>query len=41
MVAGLWSHVSDFGLVLNAWLGVFAEFLDVLYSDHVRFDLCH
>ena len=39
---GMWIDVywpvSDFGLVIKAWLG---EFLDVFYADHVRFDLCH
>ena len=39
-IAGYWP-VSDFGLVLKAWLGAFAVFLDVFYPDHVRFDLCH
>ena len=38
-IAGYWP-VSDFALVLKAWIGVFAEFLDVVYPDHVRFDLC-
>ena len=33
--------VSDFGLVLKAWLGVIAEVLDVFNTDHVRFDLRH
>ena len=33
--------VSDFGLVLKAWLGVIAEFLGGFYADHVRFDLRH
>ena len=39
-IAGYWL-VSDFGLVLKAWLGVFGEFLGGFYTDHVRFDLCH
>ena len=38
--AGYWP-VSDFELVLKAWLGVLAEFLGVLYADHVTFDLRH
>ena len=33
--------MSDFRLVLKAWLAVFAVFLDVFYPDHVRFDLCY
>ena len=45
MLFGMWIalylSVSDFGLVLKAWLGVLTEFLDIFYLDHVRFDLCH
>ena len=33
--------MSNFGLVLKAWLGILAKFLDVFYMDHVRFVLCH
>ena len=33
--------MSDFWLVLKAWLGILTEFLGILYVDHVRFDLCH
>ena len=33
--------MSDFWLVLKAWLGVLAEFLGVFHVDHVRFDLRH
>ena len=40
LIAGYWL-VSDFGLVLNAWLGVLAEFLGGFYVNHVRFYLCH
>ena len=39
-IAGYWP-VSDFWLVLKAWLGVLAEFLGGFYADHVRFDLRH
>ena len=39
-IAGYWP-VSDFGLVLKAWVSVLAEFLGNFYTDHVRFDLCH
>ena len=39
-IAGYWP-VSDFWLVLKAWLGILAEFLGVFYADHVRFDLRH
>ena len=39
-IARYWP-VSDFWLVLNAWLGILAEFLGVFYADHVRFNLCH
>ena len=39
-IAGYWP-VSDFCLVLKAWLGIFAEFLGSFYVDHVRFDLSH
>ena len=31
--------MSDFWLVLKAWLGILAEFLGSFYSDHMRFDL--
>ena len=33
--------MSDFGLVLKAWLGIIAEFLGSFYANHVRFDLSH
>ena len=36
-IAGYWP-VSDFWLVLKAWLGILAEFLGGFY---VRFDLSH
>ena len=39
-IAGYWP-VSDFGLVLKAWVGVLAEILGSFYTDHVRFDLCY
>ena len=39
-IAGYWP-VSDFWLVLKAWLGILAEFLGSFYADHVRFDLRH
>ena len=39
-IAGYWP-MSDFGLVLKAWLGILAKFLNVFYLYHVRFDLCH
>ena len=39
-IAGYWP-VSDFGLVLKAWLGILAECLGSFYADHMRLDLCH
>ena len=39
-IAGYWP-VSDFGLVLNAWVGVLDALLGSFYVNHVRFDLCH
>ena len=33
--------MSDFELVLKAWLGVLAEFLGVFYAEYVTFDLRH
>ena len=33
--------MGDFGFVLKAWVGVLAEFFDVFYPDHMRFDMCH
>ena len=39
-IAGYWP-VSDFGLVLKAWLCILAEFLGSFYAAHVRFDLFH
>ena len=39
-VAEYWP-VSDFGLVLKAWVGVLAEFLGSFNADHVRFGLRH
>ena len=33
--------MSDFWLVLKAWLGILAEFLGCFYADHVRFDPSH
>ena len=39
-IAGYWP-VSDFGLVLKAWVGILAGFLGSFYVDQVRFDLCH
>ena len=33
--------MSDFWLVLKAWLGILADFLGSFYADHVRFDLSH
>ena len=45
MLFGIWiagyRPVSDFGLVLKAWVGVLTEFLGSFYADHLRFDLCH
>ena len=44
-IFGMWiagyCPVSDFWLVLKAWLGILAEFLGSFYADHVRFDPCH
>ena len=39
-IAEYWP-LSDFLLVLKAWLGILAEFLGSFYADHVRFDLSH
>ena len=39
-IARYWP-VSDFWLVLKAWLAILVEFLGSFYADHVRFDLCH
>ena len=39
-IAGYWP-VSDFGLVLKAWLGILAELLGGFSVRIHRFDRCH